>query len=190
MSNQNNQILEKIKAELAAFEEKRKALVAELQQEFPIMFKDIFATSPKLKSYSWTQYTPYFNDGDTCEFSAHVDDGDVNGVSRVSHYDDDDDAEDIVRIYEYTQLVTEEDVRINKEVAVKSGMSWYENRTIGEQGLKYNEKYDELAANAVSQIIQVLNSIPEDFFKEMFGDHVKVTLNANGTCDVEEYDHD
>jgi len=30
--------------------------------------QDIFDTFPEVKSFSWTQYTPYFNDGDECVF--------------------------------------------------------------------------------------------------------------------------
>lgn len=36
-------------------------------------FKPIFEEYPNLISFSWDQYTPYFNDGEVCEFSAYVD---------------------------------------------------------------------------------------------------------------------
>jgi hypothetical protein len=35
--------------------------------------KALFEKFPKLVSFSWTQYTPYFNDGEPCIFSAHTD---------------------------------------------------------------------------------------------------------------------
>lgn len=31
-------------------------------------FKDFFTTHPRVESVTWTQYTPYFNDGDACHF--------------------------------------------------------------------------------------------------------------------------
>jgi hypothetical protein len=34
-------------------------------------FKDIFERFPELEMIWWTQYTPYFNDGDTCVFGVH-----------------------------------------------------------------------------------------------------------------------
>ena len=71
--------LEKIKAELAAFEEKKKTFTEELQKEFPSMFKELFEKSDKIQSFGWTQYTPFFNDGDSCEFGVHVDDPYING---------------------------------------------------------------------------------------------------------------
>lgn len=181
-----NPILEKIKAELAAFEEKKKAMLAEIQKEFPTMFVDLFKQAPKLKSFGWTQYTPYFNDGDTCEFGVHMDYPYINGYNEDYH---DDESDISIKIHDYKTLETEEDVRINNEVAAKS-YSWYKNKQIGDQGLCYNTKYDEAAANTVEQIKEVLSSIPEEFFKDMFGDHCKVTLYADGSIEVDEYDHD
>jgi hypothetical protein len=34
-------------------------------------FKELFDKHPKLKAVRWKQYTPYFNDGEPCEFSVH-----------------------------------------------------------------------------------------------------------------------
>lgn len=34
-------------------------------------FCDFFAKHPSVSSIQWTQYTPYFNDGDACVFSAN-----------------------------------------------------------------------------------------------------------------------
>lgn len=185
-----NPIITKIKAELAAFEEKKQAFIIELRKEFPTMFSDIFTTAPKLKSVSWTQYTPYFNDGDTCEFSAHVSDLDINGRSEY----DDDDEDDIdcisIRPTIYKKLQTEEDVRINKELAEKIKYTWYISRGIGEEGLTYNPKYDADAHRASSEISEVLSTIPEDFLKDLFGDHTRVTIYADGSLNTEYYAHD
>lgn len=35
--------------------------------------QEFFANNPEVRFFSWTQYTPYFNDGDPCEFSVHRD---------------------------------------------------------------------------------------------------------------------
>jgi hypothetical protein len=184
-----NPVLEKIKAELAAFEEKKRAMLAEIQKEFPVMFKDLFSQAPNLKSFGWTQYTPYFNDGDTCEFSVHLSYPYINGEND-DDYDDDNESSISIKVHEYKKLETDEDVRINDEVAEKAGYSWYKGKSIGDEGLCYNPKYDADAARVVSEINSVLNDIPEEFFKDMFGDHVKVTLHSNGEIEVEEYDHD
>jgi len=192
MKNQNS-VIERIKAELAAFNEKKQAFVAELRKEFPSMFTELFAQAPKLKSVSWTQYTPYFNDGDSCEFSAHTDDLYVNGSN--SNYDDDDyddEDEDAISVNPsiYVTLRTEEDVRINKEMCAKTGRSWYAKAGIGDSGLAPNPKYDADADRVSSEISEILSSIPEDFLLELFGDHTRVTIHSNGTIDTDDYEHD
>lgn len=50
-------------------EEKNKLI----EKEFQEGCKEIFKNHPCVVSWSWTQYTPYFNDGDTCHFSVHED---------------------------------------------------------------------------------------------------------------------
>lgn len=50
----------------AEFEQKALALVDELS----------------IESFSWTQYTPYFNDGDACIFSVHASYPEINGVDK------------------------------------------------------------------------------------------------------------
>lgn len=55
----------------------KKELQDEIQQagkeEFFEEFKPIFEKFPTLRNFSWPQYRPYFNDGDTCYFSVHSD---------------------------------------------------------------------------------------------------------------------
>lgn len=86
--------LEQIKAEFAEFEEKRKVLVEKLRTEFGSMMSPLFEKSDKIESMGWRQYTPYFNDGDSCSFSVHEpdqingeDDSDIEWYDwRVSYY--------------------------------------------------------------------------------------------------------
>jgi hypothetical protein len=51
----------------------------------------LFENNPRLYSFSWKQYTPSWNDGDTCYFSAHTDYPDLNGVD---YWNDDEGEED------------------------------------------------------------------------------------------------
>lgn len=44
------------------------------KEVFALATKELFEKHPILESFSWTQFTPYFNDGDTCTFSSqHAD---------------------------------------------------------------------------------------------------------------------
>lgn len=58
------------KAQIKIFREKMRD---EGKEFFSGCAKELFSTHPILDYFSWTQYTPYFNDGDPCEFSAHTD---------------------------------------------------------------------------------------------------------------------
>ena len=152
--------LEKIKAELAAFEEKKKVFVEELRKEFPTMFKELFDKSEKIESFTWTQYTPYFNDGDTCEFRVNSEPY-INGeyIDECEWYD--------WRIKYY--------LRGDKE---------YSNLLVE------NPNLDIEANNVVNEFVGVIESIPEEFLKDLFGDHAKVTIHKNGNVEVDEYEHD
>lgn len=148
-------VLERIKAELAAFEEKKKAFVEELRKEFPTMFAPLFEKSKRIKSISWTQYTPFFNDGDSCEFGVNTDLGDYVNRDIDSEDDEDDD---------------------------NGNNNWTSEY--------YKDDYDPVEAAILGEFEEVLESIPEEFMKDLFGDHVRVTITKDGKIDVSEYDHD
>ncbi len=73
------QIAEKLDALKAAYTETART-------EFKTAFDELFVKYPALKKVSWTQYTPYFNDGEECSFGVHVDEPDINGFES---YDSD-----------------------------------------------------------------------------------------------------
>jgi hypothetical protein len=51
-------------AAVKAFQEEAQKVVQPTLQEF-------MRAHPAIKAVGWTQYTPYFNDGDACVFSVH-----------------------------------------------------------------------------------------------------------------------
>lgn len=78
----------KIRAERETLSQKIRAMAGVV---FAEEAKKLFEANPKLASFSWTQYTPYFNDGETCEFGAHTDyitvtDVDGNEEEEVSSW--------------------------------------------------------------------------------------------------------
>lgn len=56
------------------------------------VFKEFFDTHSNVESVYWTQYTPYFNDGDPCYFSVH--DFHLSLSDEESGEDEDDEDED------------------------------------------------------------------------------------------------
>lgn len=174
-------ILNKINAQLEDFKAKRAALVKELQTEFPALLLPFLQQSKKIDSIGWTQYTPYFNDGDECVFGVNNDDLFVNGEREETPF--------LERTI-YKQLATQEDVEQNKKAADVAGYKWYKDRKIGEQGLAINPEYDPAEVEVVENIKKVLKQVPEDFYKDLFGDHCQVTVKKDGTIETDSYDHD
>lgn len=128
------ELIEKIKGEFTAFAEKKKALSDELKKDFPAILKPLFDKYPSVEKIRWTQYTPYFNDGDECTFSANV-----------------------------------WDIAINDD-------EMYEGAE------ENSQPADEFSA--------ALKEIPSEMLKDIFGDHVEVTIKRDGTIETEEYEHD
>ena len=74
---------EKLQEQFSAFKAQVEALREKLQvtgEQFLLEhFKNTFEKYPQLHSVSWSQYTPYFNDGDTCTFRSNHEYADIEG---------------------------------------------------------------------------------------------------------------
>jgi hypothetical protein len=62
-----------------SLEELRKEYKNVVKEAFADEAKVLFDQFPAMESFGWNQYTPHWNDGDTCYFSAHTSDPYVNG---------------------------------------------------------------------------------------------------------------
>ncbi len=71
--------LAEIKKAKKEITELKKQLQKKVKATFHDAVKELFKENPKLTSISWTQYTPYFNDGDACTFSSNHEYADING---------------------------------------------------------------------------------------------------------------
>ena len=154
-TSNNMTIVEKINAELQAFNAKKQELVESLRKDFPALLAPLFEKSKLINSIGWTQYTPYFSDGDECVFGVNNDEPYVNG-HRV--YDD-------------------------------------ELDFLDEQIGPYNDRRPNPTYNAEESAIyddfcSLLHSIPDEFYRDLFGDHALITIHRDGRIEVEEYDHD
>ena len=60
---------------IASLMKKKTEMMAELREHGATAlkeeFKSFFAAHPECIALRWRQYTPYFNDGEACEFSRH-----------------------------------------------------------------------------------------------------------------------
>lgn len=157
---------------LEALKEKKKEIAklkAEAQQmasdAFDSFCKEIFEKNPKVESFGWSQYTPYFNDGDTCTFSAHTDYISING----EHVDD--------------------SKWVNETTVVDWG-TWNRDLRVYEGRVEVpNLDYDPELAKGCDEITEFLRNFDNDFYITRFGDHAEITVTKDGV-DVDEYDHD
>jgi hypothetical protein len=69
MKSDTKKALQEFRAKKAELDEKIREASKKL---FGEASAELFDKHPTMESFGWTQYTPNFNDGDTCTFSAHT----------------------------------------------------------------------------------------------------------------------
>ena len=129
----------------------------------------IFDTYPEVKSVSWTQYTPHFNDGEPCNFWCNVGDFGVNGYSDYSDEGEDENSIDVF----------------------KDGEAWNYDWKRDENNVSF-KVYKNPGARSVKiyeAISGFLNQLDSEDYMTMFGDHAEVIVRK-GEITVEEYEHD
>lgn len=142
--------------------ELQKKFQATAQALFKETTKEFFDKNPAITAIVWTQYTPYFNDGDTCEFSVHepnfTNAKDLDDITRWGEYEGDDENQ------------------------------WSESPW----GFKYHNRTDIPGINidSINKFAELVQSSEmESVMEAMFGDHVRVMATREG-FDVEDIDHD
>lgn len=96
------QILQQIKDAKAEIARQKAELQKVIQANFHSLFQELFSKYPEMETITWNQYTPYFQDGDECIFSANVSDALVNGKDR---YDVRGDAKAMARLQDVTNFL-------------------------------------------------------------------------------------
>jgi hypothetical protein len=184
--------LVKLVKEVEALKEKMKS---EGELALKESFKDFFDAHPEARGIKWSQYTPYFNDGDACVFRVHG----FDLILDKKHM-----AEDIKKILKFDESKTDESdadddfnednhvdafyVVENSKHNVKDYNGPYSRareagvqlRELTKAEKKLIKDYDELTG-ACDKIESVLQDI--------FGDHVMVVATRDGFR-TEEYEHD
>lgn len=146
---------------------KIKALKKEVQKEMHTALleglKELFEKYPEVKSLQFTAYTPYFNDGEECTYSCRAGDCEFNNYEE---YGDDEDISELIDVAH----------RARKEIW-KNG------------DYKPNPDYDPRMEKCVDEFHEFLGAIPDENWKEIVGDHVKVNITPDG-IDTDDYEHD
>ena len=158
---------------VANFQEQTKAFQKQAQEEFKKISKQLFDLCPELTAIKWNQYTPYFNDGEPCEFRVgspvFTNAPDYTNVYTYGEYDG-----------EYAMEAEETDGEENPVLVWLYGDDCYSSD-------RHMPPEYAPVFNAFESILS--DSSFESVLKAMFDDHVTVTITRDG-IDVEDYDHE
>jgi hypothetical protein len=151
------------------FEALQEAFRIRGQEELKKVFKEFFEKAPEIKVVRWVQYTPYFNDGDPCEFRVcDPSFSNVEDVSRLGSYEGDiEDPEE-------------------GEFFIEGMYGSYSDMKKYHPEVKLSKETHKACAD-LSNIM--CSSSMEPILLAMFEDHAQVTVTKDG-FDVDSYDHD
>lgn len=133
--------------------------------------EQLFNKYDELKNFSWAQYTPYFNDGEDCEFKVNLYSLAINGFNE-DNYDEDED--EVFGVIEGVNIMM---------MAQKNIWSYSESKRIE------NPDYDVKYSKIVNDVTNFISSFDEDDLKFLFGDHVEIRL-TNEKITIDKYDHE
>lgn len=131
------------------------------QSALKSVFHAFFEKHQDVKKIGWRQFTPWFNDGDTCEFNSYA-------------------------CYAWATNVEDEDLIDMTYGVLRSDSEeyWIDNREYGDSG----EVPTSIAKDLVL-LRNFLSEIYDSVYKDMFGDHVCVIATRSG-FDTLDYEHD
>lgn len=152
--------------------EAKKEAAKVVQEAFKESAAEVFAKHAKLESFGWHQYTPYFNDGDECVFGTHIDEPDINGQQSW----------DIEALRETIRRPTGRTIEVSGFSGRIEKQQQYENVA--------NEAFDPELKAASDAVRGFLGGFDTEDFRDMFGDHMEVTVSRDGTISTEQYEHD
>jgi hypothetical protein len=145
-------------------------------------FDAVFERYPEVQAIRWTQYTPYFNDGEPCEFGVHDIEFTLKNYDEVSG----EEVEAGDNWYNSWSLPKESSRQWYKDNATK-----YVNTTTADYYNSQLALLDDPKLSTLLEIDSVLKTIqsyiPENVFQSLGEGMVIVTRKG---IEVEEYDHE
>jgi hypothetical protein len=150
--------------------------------------KTFFAAHPQVEAVRWTQYTPYFNDGDECifgiggELMVQFRDRDPADHAFPDEYRDKSQSEGFLSSWDLDSYVPPENRARYEEISATG--SWNDIKALQ----KTHPQAGETLKDDINSLHQLLDR-SSDYLKFTFGDHAQVTATAEEIT-VEGYDHD
>ena len=152
------------------------------QEVFKASLVKFFDAVPEIKAIFWRQYTPYFNDGDSCEFAV----GDVNFYMEDREEDDENGYNAYDPFRKPSKYVYEAAADTNNKYRDEYNK---QIEVYNERVAKYTPERVDQIQRAMADVKELFRTINDDYFLMMFGDHVEITATKDG-FQVDEFDHD
>lgn len=152
-------------------EEELKQTVSEQGKEFlKELFQPLFDTG-LIEKVHWVQYTPYFNDGDACEF----------GVNEPC-------------IIPFNFISDEDHPYEGPDLTSKTISKWEDTGGKWTSRQIPNPNYNEALVDPIETFNNIWRKMPNRVFLAAFDDHVEVTVSLNKKKEivfkVEDFQHD
>lgn len=169
-------------------------LAAKMQTDGPELFKQevdkLFKLIPDLESIKWTQFTPYFNDGEACEFGVNEPEFKVKNtlgfycLGKYPHYSEPENLDSLDEDSRHRHNGDHDDGHFPADefnnYTVKNGYSRVRHTLTSEQ------------INAMKDFSTTLQH-QKEVMLAVFKDHVKVTVTkceSPYAITVDDYGHD
>lgn len=186
-------ITNKIAEQNAKLEEMRKAHMKELQGDFNQIIKLFFDECPKVQAVVWSQYTPYFNDGDECVFSVNepcfvTKNFDRDDLLNPYEYEDADEYGTLsVPSYvgDWQEMIERSRSDMSKPNASDWAKEYYPKHIAELEQMQRDFAGYDVKIKAFAKLLED----NEDMLREVYGDHVAVYLTPDEVI-VDEYQHD
>ena len=107
---------------------------------------EFFTSHPEIKRLGWTQYTPYFNDGEPCIFRVGEVCFDIPALNQYADYPAEDDEDDYINVHNWVD-------------------SWSIGYHAPKEGLTEDTKFFSEAIDSMGDILEII-----------FGDHTQVVV--------------
>lgn len=175
----------RIKSSNAQLQKAKQKTISEGEKYFKEAVKELFKEFKNLESFSWTQYTPHWNDGDVCEFGVHFDSLAINDEREGE-------TEDLWQLERACKLLAnkdKEEARIILELSDNKKENWEISQLKSDLEIIKKKKLEDVKEKyEIKKSIDILREIDESVYERMFGEGLVVVTRDGVT--VGNYDHD
>lgn len=175
--------IEQLKADMDAIKAEIQRLAKD--EGIPVireLFQPLFDLG--IQRASWAQYTPYFNDGEPCEFSVYAGDDELlwpGGFEGTAW-----DMEYYSKPYKGSSYMYGDKASWEKREA--QYRATHEAKQAEIKALNFDTDFIDKVGETWDDISTALRSM-EDMLLAAFGDHAKITVTPDGV-EVNEHEHD